>query len=279
MFKRIVLYSLFAVLSTSIFAQELTIEGVYRGRDIYIQNPYVNVEGGTFCINSISINGEKKIEDPTTSAVKVSLSHLTIDAPVSIVIRHSSLCTPKILNPEVLNTGSSFQYIQVTTDDSSISWVTTGEMPGDGKYFIEKLKLDGWQVVSVVPGKGNLDNNQYSIGVEHYAGDNRLRIRYVLGMQEVTSDEIDFYSDMDPIFIYPEGDVYDMISLTRPTDYVIKDFDGNLLMKGEGQDINVEQLPYGEFIIIIENREENFFRPEPEIIIRPKKKSKRKKRN
>ena len=175
--------------------------------------------------------------------------------------------------------GSSFKFIQALTDDASISWITTGEMPGDGKFFIEKLKLDGWQVITVVPSKGNLDNNQYNIGIEHYSGDNRLRIRYVLGMQEVLSDEIEFYSDLSPILIYPEDKVYDILSLSRPTDYVIKDYDGNLLMKGVGQDINVEQLPYGEFRLIIENREELFFRPEPEIIIKPKKKTKKRKRN
>lgn len=278
MLKELFIYGLLSTLAGSIYAQELILEGVYRGRDIYIQNPYVNVEGGAYCINSISVNGDQVMVDPASSAVKVNLSKMSIDDPVIIQIRHSSLCTPKVLNPEVLNKGSSFGFIQALTDDASISWVTTGELPGDGKFFIEKLKLDGWQVISVVPSKGNLDNNQYSLGIQHYSGDNRLRIRYVYGMEEVVSDEIEFYSDMNPILIYPEDKVYDLLSLTRPTDYVIKDFDGNLLMKGVGQDINVEQLPYGEFYIIIENREEIFFRPEPEIIPKPKKKTKNKKK-
>ena len=89
------------VLSGIIFsttAQDITLSGVYRGKDIYVQNPYVNVEGGTYCINSITLNGQKVIDEPVSSAVKITLSHLAIDAPVSILTRHSSLCIPKVLN-------------------------------------------------------------------------------------------------------------------------------------------------------------------------------------
>jgi hypothetical protein len=257
----------------SVLAQEITLSGVYRGRDIFVQNPYLNAEG-SYCITSILVNGKQIIEAPATSAVKIDLTDFAIDAQVDIIVNHHTSCLPKILNPEVLNTGSGFQYLQVMADDASISWVTTGELPGDGKYILEKLKLDGWIPIDSVHGKGNLDNNQYSIGVDHYAGDNRFRLRYRYGGEDVLSEEFEFYSDLEPITYYPEGTVYDLISLSRPTDYVIKNYEGEVLLKGVGQDINVESLPYGELKLIIENTEETFFRPKPEIIVRPKKKKK-----
>ena len=128
-------------------------------------------------------------------------------------------------------------------------------MPGEGRYVIEKLKLEGWEAIVQVRGKGNLDNNQYSTGVDHYAGDNRFKLIYRYNEEEVVSDEFDFYSDLDPITHYPEATVYDMISISRPADYVIKNYDGVVLMKGVGQDINLEALPFGELTLIIENRE------------------------
>lgn len=276
--KKILLSAILNCLFISVSAQEILVKGVYRGRDVFVQNPYLGVEG-SFCITAILVNGVTTAEEPSTSAVKVDLSKFLIDDTVAIQVLHHESCLPRILNPEVLNSGSMFEYIQLTADNASISWVTTGEKPGDGNYVLEKLKLDGWLPIAKVAGKGNLDNNQYSIGVDHYAGDNKFRLLYTYdGENEVVSDEFSFYSDMEPITYYPEDKIYDLISLSRPTDYVIKDFEGNILLKGIGQDINVESLPYGELILILENSPENFFRPQPEVIIRPKKKKGKKNR-
>jgi len=272
--KKFILYTILSCVILSTSAQELIISGVYRGKDIYVQNPYFSAEG-SFCIASISLNDRLIIDSPSSSAVKIDLSGFAIDAPISILIHHHSTCLPKILNPEVLNAGSVFKFIQITADDASISWVTTGEMPGDGAYVLTMLKLDGWIPISIIDGKGNLDNNQYSVGIKHYAGDNRFRLNYKYNGKETMSDEFEFYSELEPITYYPDGNVYNMISLSRVTDYVIKNYEGEILLKGIGQDINVEPLPYGEFTLILENREEVIFRPEPEIIDRPKKRKKK----
>lgn len=276
--KKFFLYIIGSCIIFSTSAQELALNGVYRGKDVFVQNPYLNVEG-SFCISYISINGNKVIDTPATSAVKIDLSNFAIDAPISILVSHHGGCLPKILNPEVLNAGSVFKYIQITADDASISWVTTGEMPGDGAYILDKLKIDGWVPIATIEGKGNLDNNQYSIGIDHYAGDNRFRLRYKYNEQESLSEEFEFYSELDPITYYPDGNVYNMISLSRVTDYVIKNYEGEVLLKGIGQDINVEPLPYGELTLILENREEIIYRPEPEIFDEPKKSKRKKKKS
>lgn len=276
--KNLFVYIVFSCVTFSASAQDIELIGVYRGKDVFVQNPFLGAEG-SFCIDYITVNGEKIIDAPSISAVKIDLSGFAIDAPIAILVHHHGGCLPKILNPEVLNAGSVFSYLQITADDASISWVTTGEMPGDGRYILTKLKLDGWIPIKNIIGKGNLDNNQYSTGVDHYSGDNRFKLTYIYSEQETVSDEFEFYSDLEPITYYPEGNVYNMISLSRVTDYVIKNIDGEVLLDGIGQDINVEPLPYGEFILILENREDNFFRPEPEIIDRPKKKKKKTGRN
>jgi hypothetical protein len=271
----------YIVLSCIIFptvAQDIVLSGVYRGKDIYVQNPYFSAEG-SFCIDYISVNGQKIIAAPATSAIKIDLSEFAIDAPISILVHHHGGCLPKILNPEVLKAGSVFKFIQITADDASISWVTTGEMLGEGSYIILKLKLDGWVPISTIKGKGNLDNNQYSVGIEHYSGDNRFKLKYTYNSQETISEEFEFYSDLDPITYYPDGNVFNMISLSRVTDFVIKNYAGEVLLMGIGQDINVESLPYGELTLILESREEIIFRPEPEIFDEPKKSKRKKKKS
>lgn len=258
--------------------QQIRIDGVYRGKDLYIQNPYTNVEG-SFCIAFIKVNDKRLVEEPKSSAIRLNLSRFSINDSLHIIIKHHSVCQPKVLNPEVLNAGNEFEYLQITADDAAISWVTTGELPGKGWYELFKMKLDGWVPEDSVLGKGNLDNNQYSVGVRHYAGENRFKLVYHYGAEQVASDEFTFYSDQDPISYFPEGNVYDLITLSRPTDWVIKDYTGKIWLKGDGQDIVISNLPYGELILVIENMEETIFRPEPEIIDRPKKKSRKKGRN
>ena len=65
--KKLYLYCLFSCLTFSLIAQEITLEGVYRGKDIYVQNPYLNVEGA-YCIASIMVNGNIVLENPARSA-------------------------------------------------------------------------------------------------------------------------------------------------------------------------------------------------------------------
>jgi len=275
--KRFNLYFLFICLPFNLIAQEITLNGVYRGSNIFVQNPYLNAEGA-YCIAFVMVNGIKVIDDPSVSAVKIDLTGFAINDTISIVVHHHASCTPKILNPDVLDIGSAFEYLQITADDAAISWVTTGEMPGNGYYFIEKLKLDGWVAIDTIRGKGKLDNNQYSKGIEHYSGENQFKLLYIYNGDTLESNEFSFYSDLDIITLDPEDeDVYDWLYLSRKTDYVIKDDKGEILLKGYGEDINVEKLPFDELTIIIENREETFYHAKQELIIVPKKKKGKKK--
>jgi len=254
--------------------QEILLSGVYRGKDIFIQNPFTNLEG-SFCVEYIEVNGKRVIEQPDVSALKVDLSAFSISDSVHILIKHHNVCTPRVLNADVLDAANSFSYIQIIADDASISWVTTGELPGRGWYEILKMKLDGWMPIDTVLAKGNLDNNQYSVGVQHYSGENLFKLVYHYESRSIDSDQFDFYSDLEPITFFPEDQIYDLITLSRPTDYVIKTHDGRILLAGYGQDIVVSALPYGELIMVLENNEEAIFRPEPEPIDRPKKTSKK----
>ena len=246
-------------------AQTIELNGVYRGKNLFIQNPYL-VNKKSYCIQSISVNGAKVANTLNSSAVQVDLQSLSLDAPVKIIITHLDDCAPKILNGAVLEQNVGFNFIQYTVDNSSISWITIGENPGKGEFTIDKMKIDGWEPIKKVPAKGDLDNNQYSLAVAHYSGENIFRIRYVIENQDFISEEFSFYSAQDPVSYFPVDEVYDLLSLSRITDYKIKSLEGIVMMAGVAQDINVEGLPYGEYFLIIENRQETFYKPELERI-------------
>ena len=255
------------ILLTGVISRAQTIElnGVYRGKNLFIQNPYL-ANKKSYCIQSISVNGVTVANSLNSSAVQVDLQSLMLDAPVKIIITHVAGCDPKILNGAVLEQNVGFSFIQYTVDNSSISWITIGENPGKGEFTIEKMKIDGWEPIKKVPAKGDLDNNQYSLAVAHYSGENIFRIRYVIENKDFISEEFSFYSAEDPVSYFPVDEVYDLLSLSRITDYKIKSLEGKVVMEGIAQDINVEGLPYGEYFLIIENRQETFYKPEPERI-------------
>jgi hypothetical protein len=246
-----------------LYGQQLTLKGIYRGKNVFLQNPIL-ASGKTYCIKTISVNGKVMVSSPKSSAVQISLEHLSLDTPVQIEILHDTTCSPKILNAYVLEENTGFRFIQTTVDNASVSWLTTGESPGKGEYHLEKLKIDGWEVIKIVPAKGNLDSNQYSLAVAHYSGDNQFRVIYELEGRKYISEEFSFYSAQDPVSYFPVDEVETLLSLSRVTDYKIKTLEGKLVMQGIAMDINVEGLPYGEYLLIIENREEIFYKPEPE---------------
>lgn len=257
------LYCLLLLYGLSSQAQQLAIEGVYRGRDIFVQNPY-NSTKNSFCIQSVVLNGRTVITSPNSSALTVDLSNFSLNDSISLLVFHYSECLPKVLNPRVLQSGSGFTIIQPYADNAAVSWITTGEQDKNGSFELEKMYLDGWKVINKMKAKGDIDNNQYSVGITHYAGDNQLRIHYISNTSSIYSEEFSFYSAADPISFYPIDDVDEIISLSKSTDYVIKDSDGRVYKKGIALDIFVQELKPGEYILVIENREELFYKPEPE---------------
>lgn len=257
------LYCLFLLFSYTIQGQQLALDGVYRGRDLYVQNPY-NSEKKSFCVQSVLINGNTSITSPNSSALTIDLSSFNLNDSISVLIFHYSECLPKILNPRVLQPGSGFAIIQPAADNASITWMTTGEQDKNARFELEKMYLDGWKVIDKITAKGDIDNNQYSLGVVHYAGENQFRIHFISKTSTVYSEAFEFYSAADQISFYPIDEVDEIISLSKATDYVIKDHDGNIYKQGNALDIFVRELKPGEYILVIENREEVFFKPEPE---------------
>ncbi len=255
-------------------AQQLTLNGVYRGRDVYIQNPY-NSKKKSFCVQSVTLNGNTVISSPNSSALSIDLSAFSLNDSISLIIFHYAKCTPKILNPRVLQPGGGFAIIQPLADNSSVSWITTGEQDKNAYFELEKMFLDGWNPIEKIRAKGDIDNNQYSIGVVHYAGENQFRIHYYSNFNSMYSEVFEFYSAEDPISFYPIDDVDEIISLSKATNYLIKDLDGNVYKKGYALDIFVQELKPGEYILVIENREENFYKPAPEIELPPVRKRKK----
>jgi len=231
-------------------AQEIRVTGIYKGKDLYVHNPYL-VESKTFCISNISVNG-RALGTPKTSAYKIDLSTFSLYQNLEIVITHSGECFPSIINAQVIGEDQRFEFVSLRADNNSVSWITGGELR-NGIFKLQRMKREEWKTVSEYHGKGNLDTNQYSINSNHYSGENEYCLIYILdGSEVLTSDSFFFNSGLNSVTFFPEKEVEDVILLSRFTDYTILDLDNNILMEGEGDEINVKALPKGEYGIILE---------------------------
>jgi len=242
----------------NIFAEEYIVTGEYQGKNIYVQNP-LSEDKVNFCTEYVYLNDELVVRFPKTSAYEIDLEELSVGDPLVIRIVHKLGCTPKIINPQVIRTKSKFQFLSINADDNEISWMTSGEYEG-GIFYVEKYVQSEWIVDKSVYGKGNFGTNQYSVSPEYFAGDNKLRIKYTTeNGHTFYSNIFDHYSTMDPISFHPTM-VSDKIYLSRRTDFQVLDPSGKLMTKGNSDVINCTSLNEGLYYLIIENRQEKFFK-------------------
>lgn len=246
------------VITNSLLAGELVLKGQYSGKNIFVRNPYDNATKA-FCINKIYVNDRLIFDSPMLTAFQVDLSYLKLGDLVVLRIEYKDDCEPFVLNPQVLSFTNGFQFITAQSDNNSIHWSSKGELP-DGRFDIEQLnkKKKEWKVVNTVTAKGELNNNQYSIAPHHYPGDNHYRIKYIdREEKEFYSVEFAFTSTDKPITFAPET-VTSKITLSKTTDYVITDMNGNEILRGKGKEIFVQDLKAGLYYLNIENRAERF---------------------
>lgn len=253
-----------------ILAAEMIISGIYQGKDLYVQNPYSPADKN-YCTLSVYVNGEERITNPNTSAYRINLSYLNVNENVEIKIVHLNNCVPKILNPDVIKPVGEFKFKTANATRNAISWLTQGELP-NGRFIITRRLPEGeWKDIAEVIGKGNILTGSYQVAIEHKGGENYYRIRYESAEgKKYFSPVIDFKMEEEPVTFYPVR-VINKIFLSREAEYLVTDKEGNKYLEGKKDFINVRNLPPGNYILHIQNREEPFIKKR----IAPKKKSKK----
>lgn len=235
---------------------ELFLTGEYQGKSLYVQNP-LSVDRVNFCALSVYLNGELVINQPKTSAFAIDLSHLEIGEAVYVRILHRDGCEPKVINPQIIRSKSAFRFLEITADGLSVNWTTGGEMPY-GKYFLEQYRNRKWTNVATMNGKGDFNWNQYSHAPNHHTGENRYRVKYLQGENQMFfSKVVTYFHDVEPVSFYPAM-ATDKITLSRESDYSIQDSQGNVLISGKAIEIPLNNLSSGLYILFLDNREERF---------------------
>ena len=247
---------IFLISLSPVFAGELVLSGTYSGKDLFVRNPF-NRTSSTFCTQEVYVNDRKIYDNPRVSAFKIDLSYLKINDLVVVRITYADGCEPKVVNPQVIQTPETFQFLSTVVDNNAVSWTTLGESPG-GSYIIEHTdSISDWYTVDSIKSKDGLTANLYAIPAPHTKGENIYRIKYKNADREVYSVEMFFTSTNAPITFSPEI-ATSVITLSDSTTYVITDFWGKLVKKGSGYEINVLDLKPGPYYLNLQNRKRKF---------------------
>jgi hypothetical protein len=257
---RFLLILLFAAFVGHAHAGVLELQGVYQGKNLYVQNPFAgNMKD--FCTNEVSVNGKVVMTGIQSSAYEIDLSHLKLQEAVTVKITHKDDCKPKVLNPQVIRPSSAFQFSSFNVDKDRLFWASKGEKP-KGRFFIEQFVNNTWIIVKEMYGKESPLLNNYDATSTHHSGLNKYRVKYLENDGQVFySSVMEFTSDLAPLEIYPKR-VSDKVYFnpSREADFEVLDAYGNVVRKGKGKEINMDDLASGVYYINLDNKTYKIFK-------------------
>ena len=226
-------------------------EGHYQGKNLYVQNPFSG-SGVGFCVIAVYVNGDVTTDQVNSSAFEIDFSTLSlkVGAPVTVKIQHKLDCLPKVLNPEVLRPRSTFDALSIeVSGDQILKWKTVNEQ-GKLTYIIEQYRWSKWVKVGEVDGNGEETEQSYEFKLTPHSGENKFRVKQIdyTGKPRISPNA----SYLDPAIAeitIPNPKVKDNLEFTGETLYEIYDTYGNLVKKGFGQSIGVNNLKKGLYYI------------------------------
>ncbi len=267
LFKKIlrmkkILFIFFIAFSTFSFGKEMKLEGIFRGENVVILNPFA-ASGVGFCVYEVTVNGQLSTDEINSSSFEVDLSVFKLKKgdKISIIIKHKDGCSPKIVNPEVLKPQSTFNITSLKVEkEGTIRWTTTDEN-GSLPFIVEQYKWKKWVKVGTFDGIGTPSEHHYAVNIPIHSGKNRFRIKQIdYSNKPRYSAEVEFNSLAASVTFEPEKGkkVGDDIIFSAETQYEIFDFYGKLILKGKGKKVDVSKLLKGQYFLNFDNATETF---------------------
>lgn len=226
---------------------EISQVGVYKGKSLYIHNPFVRSDSG-FCINEILVNNQPMNINLNSPAIEVSFRKDLMYKPVALRLLHKSNCVPKILNPDAIVIHSSFKFVELQLNDTMMTWTTKGDRD-DGQFTVERLGAEIWNTDTVIQAKGEFKGASYRYYPLLTSGTNKFRIKYSLPSgRYLYSHELEheYYPaliEISPLVVTTE------LTLSRAVDWEITTLEGRTIVKGKAKVIPLRRLKAGDYYI------------------------------
>jgi len=237
--------------------QELKLSGIYQGDNLYVMNPFA-ANGVGFCIQEVRVNNKLSTDEIGSSAFEIDLSqyNFKIGDPVSIVIKHKSNCQPKVLNPNVIQTKSTFKVSKIEVGkDKVLRWSTTDES-GALDFVVEQYRWNKWVKLGKVKGLGGNKPNQYTFNVSPHSGQNKFRVKQIDYSKKPRYSPDATFNSLSPFVSFKISKTEIVFSM--PTMYEVYDGYGNVVLVGNGTNADISKLKVGEYFLNYDNKMETF---------------------
>ena len=252
--KLIIVLSLFCAPVVLLADQSIVLSGVYQGTDLYVQNPFSG-QGVSFCVFEVRVNGEVTSDEVNSSAFAIDFQvlGLKVGDEIEVVISYKDGCSPRVLNPEVLNPRSTFEVLTIGVDDQMVlTWTTTNEA-GELPYYVEQFRWNKWVRAGEVSGIGTPGEHEYQFKITPHSGVNQVRIRQADYRGESrTSETIEFSGGVQSVTFEPDKPK-DVITFSSATSFEVFDRYGRLVKKGYDRTLDVAELEKGEYYLNYDN--------------------------
>lgn len=267
--SRSIFFQLIALFSfTFVSAQnEMVLEGTYQGSNLYVQNPFAE-SGVGFCVVDVKVNDQTSIDEINSSAFEIDFSSYSIKKGESVVVKiiYKNDCSPRVINPEVIRSSSTYIVKSINIDsDGLLTWTTTDES-GSLPYYIEQFRWNKWIKVGEVKGKGTEGTHDYSFKTVPHSGTNKFRIKQIdYTKKPRESKEVRLLRSSTPeVFIANEdpSKIETTIKFKKEdgtlveTMYELTDQYGSLVRKGYGKEVDVKSLNKGIYYVSYDNKVE-----------------------
>ncbi|MCK9256127.1 MAG: hypothetical protein GX793_09300 [Bacteroidales bacterium] len=237
-------------------ANEMVLSGIYQGKNLYFLNPIID-ENQEYCAYEIRVNGKLYDDVINSSTFGIYLDYLGLKfgQDFKIIIKHHENCYPKLINPEVLKPLSTFKITDTElTMNNNLVFKTENES-GKLVFHVEEFRWGKWNEIKKIPGEGGPQNNEYSVKVYPFNGENKFRIYQMDDKyKKFYSNEMIFNVERENIKIKTNiNKVKKEIEFSDFTRYAIIDEYGAELIAGQGKTINLAELKKGTYFLNYDN--------------------------
>ncbi|MCF6364837.1 MAG: T9SS type A sorting domain-containing protein [Bacteroidales bacterium] len=248
----------------SVAKGEIKLNGIYKGENLYVENPY-SLSGVGFCVAEVLVNGHTTTDEIHSSFFEIDLSvyGFKYGELINISIIHRDGCVPRILNKEVITPNSTFKTQYIVADKNGLlRWATTGEH-GVLPFIVEQYRWNKWIRIGSIKGKGSNKLNKYSFAIDFHSGKNKFRVKQIGSNGKARySKSVEYINNIPEVSFVPGngGKVSEKIFFSASTRYEIYDYYGKLVKTGNSEEIKLSSLKSGSYFLNYDNKTETFIK-------------------
>jgi hypothetical protein len=235
----------------------LVLNGIYQGKNISVQNPFVKLKSGDYgySIQKILVNRKQIFfEGKGKFIIHLDSLRLKKGSNVRLEIYYREECVPGIISG-LADSRFSLDLLSLHVDSIGVvRWKVKPENTLE-HFIVEQFRWNRWIEVGELNGKDNMKENEYYYQTLSHSGENLFRVKQqtLKGKYQISQTVI-FSSNVKKIqMLHHHIKPLSFLEFDGETMYEIYDAYGTLLKKGTGTKVDCSDLKKRSYYINFDN--------------------------